>query len=504
MRAQLVSRILAGIAMTPVIAAGQGRWIAPKCDIKPGHYLVNSAVLYLKNAADTRFDDQREKDLRDAQRTLTQALTSGGQEKNPAAWYYLARYYVIRSDVPGADSAFRKAEALLPACRDDIVMWRRNWLWVPTFNAGVTALNAQNWDSAIVSFRLAAMVFEGEAQTYTTLATAYFNAGQSDSAARYFRLGAQAANEPKDSAVRKDAIFNLANAFYMARQYDSAASGYAEYLVIAPNDPQALSRLGDVLSAAGHTDSAMAVFRYIVAHADSIDPVTVINAGVSIYNAAPAWPDTSAMSASCRNDRRGGRTLTAVQRRAITAGCDSVATQAMKVRNEAARENYQLAARAFESALQQDPRSRDGLYNVSNSYLALREPDKMLSTAQRLVMVDPMNRSALRLVAQAWQIKGKTDSALHYVTIADSLLPVELSVSNFSPGDSSVSIRGLITNFHERPSAPLKIVFEFLNSGGTAVVSQPVDVGALDAGGTQPFQVQATGTGLVSWRYHRE
>jgi hypothetical protein len=128
----------------------------------------------------------------------------------------------------------------------------------------------------------------------------------------------------------------------------------------------------------------------------------------------------------------------------------------------------------------------------------------MLSTAQRLVMVDPMNRSALRLVAQAWQIKGKTDSALHYVTIADSLLPVELSVSNFSPGDSSVSIRGLITNFHERPSAPLKIVFEFLNSGGTAVVSQPFDVGALDAGGTQPFQVQATGTGLVSWRYHRE
>ena len=166
MRLNLVSRILAIVVLTPVIAAGQARWVAPKCDLKAGHYLVNSGLLYLKNAAETRFDDQREKDLRDAQRTLTQALTSGGQEKNPAAWYYMARYYVIRNDVAGADSAFRKAEALVPACHDDIFFWRRNWLWVPAFNAGVTALNAQNYDSAIVSFRLALLVFENEPQTY--------------------------------------------------------------------------------------------------------------------------------------------------------------------------------------------------------------------------------------------------------------------------------------------------------------------------------------------------
>src|SRR5512147_1460614 len=128
MRKQLIGLMLGSFVLASALAGQQ--WVKPKCDLKPGHYLVNSAVLYLKNAAETRFDDQREKDLRDANHSLEQALTTGGQTKNPAAWYYLARYYVIRNDAVGADSAFRKAEELVPACKDDIWFWRRNSLWV--------------------------------------------------------------------------------------------------------------------------------------------------------------------------------------------------------------------------------------------------------------------------------------------------------------------------------------------------------------------------------------
>src|ERR1041385_754124 len=77
---------------TPLL--GPGGWAAAKCgsDLKPNHYLVNSGLLYLKSATSARFDDQKRKDLADAQRTLTQALTTGGQDKNPAAWYYLGRF----------------------------------------------------------------------------------------------------------------------------------------------------------------------------------------------------------------------------------------------------------------------------------------------------------------------------------------------------------------------------------------------------------------------------
>src|SRR5207249_8928503 len=128
-------------------AAGQGQ-VIQKCEIRPGHQLVNSGALYLKSASDTKFEDQRQKDLKDAQRVLTQAVTTGGQEKNPAAWYYLARYYILTDDGPGLDTAFTRAQELKPDCKSDIDIWRR-YVWVPAFNAGIAAWQANNLDSAI-------------------------------------------------------------------------------------------------------------------------------------------------------------------------------------------------------------------------------------------------------------------------------------------------------------------------------------------------------------------
>lgn len=535
MHKQLIGLLLGSFALAPALGA-QGTWAQPKCDIKPGHFKVNSAVLYLRNAAQTRFDDQREKDLRDANRVLTEALTTDGQDKNPAAWYYLGRYYVVRNDAVGADSAFRKAEALLPACKEDILFWRRNSLWVPAFNAGVAALNAQQYDSAVAAFRRATIIYDVEPQSFTTLATAFFNMPAEtflpdstfhrmypnlpdsvaqatrdsisrtryDSAAKYFRRGYEASWDPKYLRDKHDALFNLGNAFYAAQHYDSAAAVYSEYLKLEPNDAQALARLADVLENSGHMDSAQAVYAYIIAHADSMDPVNLFNAGVSIYNAAPSLPDTERVSSDCRRQRVAGRTgLTVVQRRSITAQCDSVARDTMKTRNAAAAENYRLAAQAFEAGLARNGQNRDGLFNLANAYFALRQGDKMLPVSQRLTAVDPLNRNSVRLVAQAWQLMGRSDSALHYVTIADSLLPVDVSVGSFAPEEQSATLNGIVTNFHTAPSAPLTLAFEFLDVSGKVLATQTVEVPQIAAGENHAFQVQASGAGIVAWRYHK-
>lgn len=538
MRKPLLATMLGTLLLAPALAVGQGTgvWIPPKCDIKPGHFLVNSAVLYLRNAAQTRFDDVRERDLRDANRSLTQAVTTGGQEKNPAAWYYLGRYYVTRNDAVGADSAFRKAETLMPACKEDILFYRRNALWVPVFNAGVAALTAQNHDSAIASFRRANLIYDAEPQGFTMLATVFFNMPAEtflpdsvfrkqypnlsdsaarttydsitrtryDSAAKYFRRGFEAASDPRFAGEKKDAIFNLGNSFFAARNYDSAAAAFSEYLRVVPNDPVTLARLGDVLMAGGRTDSAMAVYRQIIAHADSAESQSLFNAGVSIYNAAPPFPDTAALGDGCRKERRGGRTLTAPQRRTIAVACDSVTRKAVRDRDAAAAGNYEVAAQAFEAGLTRNPQSRDGLYNLSNAFLALREGAKMLPIAQRLILVDPLNRNSVRLVAQAWQLQNKGDSALRYVILADSLLPVDVTVSRFGPGDQSASIAGLITNYHNKPSAPFKLVVEFLNARGEPVATQSADIPAIDASGNHPFTLEAIGAGIEAWRYRKE
>jgi hypothetical protein len=128
----------------------------------------------------------------------------------------------------------------------------------------------------------------------------------------------------------------------------------------------------------------------------------------------------------------------------------------------------------------------------------------MLPVAQRLILVDPLNRGSMRLVAQAWQLKNKGDSALHYVILADSLLPVDVTVSRFSPGEQSVSIGGLITNFHDKPGVPFKLVFEFLTASGVVVATQSLDVPTIEAGGNHPFTLEAIGAGVEAWRYRKE
>ena len=57
-------------------AQAQGKFSPARCDLKPGHFLVNSGVLYLKSATEARYEDQKKKDLAEADRVLTDALTN--------------------------------------------------------------------------------------------------------------------------------------------------------------------------------------------------------------------------------------------------------------------------------------------------------------------------------------------------------------------------------------------------------------------------------------------
>ena len=529
MRKRLMAVVLTAVSCAQALAA-QNIWTPPKCDIKPGHYLVNSGQLYLIDAAQK--PQMREHDLKDAQRTLTQAVTTGGQDKNPGAWYYLGRYYVMQNDAAGADSAFRKAEALMPACHEDINFYRRNSLWVPMAKAGMAALNAQNYDSALTTLRAAAQVYNGEPQAFTLVATAFFNIPAAaylpestfrkanpglsdsaaavryaaatntryDSAARYFRLAAQAAADPRFAGEKKDAMFNLANALYGAQHYDSAAAAYSDYLKIAPNDVQARVRLADVLTLGGHSDSAMAMYVAVIQNPDSAEAVNLFSAGASIYNAAPQLPDTSHISSVCRH-KPLATGQTALQRK---TKCDREAADSLAQRDSASVKYYQQAARAFEAGLAKEPLNRDGLYNLTTTYLALRQPEKMLPLAQRLLTVDPMNRGSIRLLAQAWQIKKQSDSALFYVTISDSLLPVDVSVGAFNMTDQGATISGVVTNYHNKASVPLTLVFEFLNKAGTVVTSTTTAIPAIDGSGSHAFQLQATGAGIIAWRYKKQ
>jgi tetratricopeptide (TPR) repeat protein len=501
-RSEVVGIILAALAIAPQAGAQQSnRWAPAKCDLKPAHFLVNSGLLYLKSATETKFEDQKQKDLRDANRVLTQALTTAGQEKNPAAWYYLARYYIMTQDLTGADSAFRRAEALKPDCADDITAWRR-FVWVPTLNAGIAAWQANNTDSAIVAFRQANAILQTEPQGFKYLASLLYNAGQLDSAAFYFRRSADiAARDPKFHQDLRDALFNLARIHHSQRRWAEAEATYREYLTVVPNDPEVLASLGAVLTQTGQRDSAFALYRRIIAQGDSVGSLPLFRAGVAIFQGVAPEPDTAARGGSCRTEARTNRQLTSAR---IRARCDSVTTRMMREYDAAANGTYRLAAQAFEAGVRLNPYYRDGLFNLVNTYLQVNDTAAMLPVAQRLVAVDPMNRTSLRLLAFAHQRAGHIDSTLYYLRMADSTLTSDVTVSEFDAQDQSAEVKGIVTNLRAAPSQPFKLVFEFLNTKGEVVATQSADVPAIPPEGVAPFDVKVIGAGIQAWRYHKE
>lgn len=516
-----VSLCVLAVAATPSPARGQ-IWLPAACDIKPGHQLVNSGMQSLKSAFTTKFADQRAKDLKEAEHNLSQAVTTGKQEKNPAAWYYLGRYYLMVDDFAGADSALTKALALAPSCKEDIGLYRRQ-AWVPVFNGGVQAWQAGNIDSAIATFRRANLIYQGEPMGFIYLANLYIGrtepdsaarktdaakyrmdslvfATRMDSAAKYFRLAVPAASDPKYAKERRDAFFNVARVFHAAKRYDEATAAYKEYLGAYPNDVQAMASLGGMYLTDGKRDAGMALYDSILTHADSASADELFRAAQSVLGAVPTAPDTVAMDSACSKAQK--KKMPAITGRQIAARCQPAAVDTMRKFHSWADPQYRLVVKTYEAGLKKNPYNRDALYNLAGISYLIGDSSKVLPLAQRVYALDPMNRLTLAKIAGGWQLLGKKDSVLYYLTLADSL-PFEITVGNFTPSEKGAELEGLFTNFHSKPSLPLKITVEFLDASGGVVASQPEDVPALDAGANQSFKVTVDRPGITAWRYKR-
>ena len=504
---------LAAIMLTAVtvpLAAQQpaaNRWADPKCDLKPNHYLVNQGMGYLKDATTTRFEDQKKKDLSDAQRLLTQAVTTGDQGKNPAAWYYLARYYIMITDAQGADSAFARAQTLKPECKDDISIWRR-FVWMPTFNAGIAAWQANNTDSAIASFRRATALLPNEPTGIKYLATLLYNAGKTDSAVIYFRRAADvAAADPKFAQERKDALYNLGRIQQSLQQIPEAQATYREYLGLYPNDAEIMASLGGTYMQkaskdTAYRDSAFAIYRQIISKGDSMGFYQLYRVGAEISQTVPEDPDTSVAGSSCRTAARAKRPPLTPAR--IRASCDSVTKGLARAYFNSSRAAFSLAAQALDASLRINPYYRETLIFRANTALGMRDSVTALAMSRRLLAVDPMNRIGIKIMAYAQQQNAKIDSALYYYRLSDSTLIGDVVVSQFDSTDTGRDVKGSVTNVREKPNAPYKLVFEFVDLQGQVVTTDTVQVATTPPGQKQDFALKPVGKTIAAWRYRKE
>jgi len=525
------------VVPVPALFAQQKPWVGPQppCGLQPGHFRLNSAVLNLKLAAEQ--PAQRDRMLRQTQDVLVRTIRDDKQDKNPAAWYYLGRYYTEMEDAVGADTAFDRAEALAPQCTVDIGSYRAT-LAEDVMNRGLTTWQGGSADSAVMLLRQAYALDPSHPKALFQLGSLYVGQNQLDSATAVLQEAARAAGTDTAYAdSKRDALHTIARLAFRRAQADAAAQQWQRSHYsrdsIAPwvtNDSTIVARMqqssasrrarGARLSAADQQsfgrDSSL--------RADSLAHRRAMRDGLrqqASADSAAAQPALEPAIAAYRSlvgaypaNAEVTTTLSAVYAQAGRMAEAASAFDGLFAHPAAlsATEWYDLGQRlaqgklvgpgtkAYTLALQLNPYHRNSLSELASVYLGTKDTAGALAMTQRLVALDPLNKAALRLLGQAWDLRGRRDSTQKYGTLGDTLT-VDLTVASLVVDSSAATVAGVASNTTGAPSKPLRITFEFLDAQGAVQGSQTVEIPALPPGGNQEFAARSSGSGIVGWRY---
>ena len=481
-------------------------WIEPKppCDIKPGFFRLNSAVVDLQHAAQQ--PQMRDHLLGQAQEVLVRTIRDDKQDKNPAAWYYLGRYYVEEGDAVGADTAFARAAVLAPQCKADIATYIAP-LAQATLNQGLTQWQAGNKDSGAILLRRAYAIDATQVKALFQLGLLYIDANQLDSASAVLRRAAQAsAGDTAYSEARRDALLTVARVSVRAVQSDPAVQKWqhthysrdslAPYLA---SDSTVFARM-QASSASRRARGA----RLSPADQQSFSHDSTARAdAVSRERAArDAIQQQAAGSLASLYVQAGRRSEagTVFDGLFAHAGDLSVGDLYDLGQRLVSSRLWAPGIKAYALALERNPFHRNALSELGSAYVETKDGANAVATLQRLVVLDPMNKMALRLMGQAWDLRGQTDSARKYTVTSDSL-SVDITIASMVPDSSGMTLTGVATNAGSAAAKATHLTVEFLDAKGSVLASQGVDIPAVPAGGSQQFQAHAAAKGAVGWRY---
>jgi tetratricopeptide (TPR) repeat protein len=358
-----------------------------------------------------------------------------------------------------------------------------------------------------------------------------------------------------DSTMRyRNAVFskvlNTAIAFYNAKQFDPAIE-YAHYaLQISPrstlvgtayqvlaNSAQAKGDLPGAIAswekaiATGGTDAASAPARATASfnlailtteHANKQEGAARsagLRRAAELFKAAadlaPDGPNAStARAAYARSLQEAGDSVAVagIYAAMLAAPSTYTALQLFEAGVVLANgEKFEDAAKMYEAGLEMNPHYRDALFNLANVYFALRLPEKMAPTVERLRAVDPLNPDVLKLVGAVWQERGRQatdptakklaqDSTIAYIEQAGKL-PARVLVNQFTVGrDGTATIAGSVENLGTA-AADFTLHFEIVDKAGAVVGSTTVTAAGVAPRTSRDFSTQTSAAAPVAWRY---
>ena len=525
------SAVIALSLVIPAVARAQ-----TKCDLSPNFFRLNSAPLSLHLAQEK--PDQRDRMLAAVKDVALRTIVDNHQDQNPVAWYYLARFYQESHDPWGADTAFARTERLAPQCADTLAEFRRS-AWNDAFSAGMTAWQAGKTDSAVALLQLSRRLMPKNPRADFQLGQLYAGANHTDSALRYLDLGAQVAGTDSAFAdARRDALGSAAR-LALARAQTDPVIGRTQQTRQSLDSLRPYLANDSVLLAHAVAQSASrrargARLRPADQQAFAADSTRIAQSLAndrSLRDAlnAKAAADTTALNAAYAPVVSAYQTLLAAYPGSIDAAVNLAAIYAQSGHPEMATAAFdavvahpgevdpnvaldaaqrmatgglgEAAMKLYGMLLQENPYNRNALAGQADAQIRMRDGAGALATARKVIALDPSNQIATRALGQAYSLAGPADSARKYLARADTGLAMDIAVSQFQQDSGTVTLSGTASNLKAIASAPTHLTFEFLDVHGAVVATQTAQLAPIAPGATSQFEMQATGKGIVAWRY---
>jgi predicted Zn-dependent protease len=507
------------------------------CDIdESSPAQLTRAVLNLQIAQSAGKPEDAAAKLREA----VKLLNEGDVKKNPTGRAFeLGRAFVMLSSQPGIvngmttrgavgfvdnpsapfdlyqgiDSAFTVVETALPECASQTAAYRQQKAWVDLVNKAIEYNNADKMDSAVYAAKRSLLLTKNAPYGYMVLAQAAQKENKIPDAIANYKLAVAGAKDTSQADVRRQLELALGNLAADAAEeatgeqkttyLNEAKAAYAA-LAADPGTKYAdAARAGQARLAQVSGDTAAIKATY----AEQLANPSAFN-----YNQLM----TAAVTAARTNQNKdaiklfeAARAVNPYHRDALYNLArlyllDSAYAQGIPVARQLVAvdpsnpDNYQLLAIAYAS-IQKGYTAKQKQYDDLVKALGKRANSAGLSAKAKTAVIDSVPKMQRISNAYADSAKINVDSALHYNTLMTSL-PAKVSFTEFTSADGKTTLGGTITN-NTDAARSFTLKLEFLDKSGTVVASQTVEVPAVDPKKAKPFKAEATGAGIVAFRY---
>jgi tetratricopeptide (TPR) repeat protein len=413
-------------------------------------------------------------------------------------------------DLPGTiDSLFKIVEASKPGCSYYTAYWRGGQqAYLDMVNNGIAALNADKLDSAEYYATMANKLYSGSPYGAMVLGNIANKRNKNDEAMKYWQEAATAAaTDTVYRDVERQVLGNIASVYMNSARDDKAPK--AAQVEAAKKAAEAYNKLLAVPGTSGAVSA---------------------NARQNLQQALLMTGDTSSVTKSYAD------MLTNPSAYDYQALLTSAVAAVRANRNDD-------AAKLFANVLQVNPYNRDALFNLAVTHLNMGQYDKVAPLVTRLVAVDPGNPENYLLAARAYVEVAKTrkgsaaTSAVNDTTLSwfnrGQKLPVEVTFSEFSPGEKQLVIAGHVLDRRDKAAqvdqtsttsggsaaaraaaakkaaaakasfAPKAVTLKFdaIDKSGAVLGSKSVTTDALQPGKSAAFRVEIDAPNAAAYRY---